>query len=56
MGSLREQEEKIKSINEEAKSALNYATVAGLAKGFGDRKDNLAVEQDTSFKSFRKLW
>lgn len=55
--SLREQEEKIKSINEEAKSALNYATVAGLAKGFGDRKDNLSSEQDTAFKSFKNsLW
>ena len=52
--SLRLQEDKIKSITEEAEYSLNYATVAGLAKGFGDRKDALDTEQSTAFDSFKR--
>ncbi|MFO0389574.1 MAG: hypothetical protein ACK502_07655 [Alphaproteobacteria bacterium] len=48
--SLIDQEIEIKRINGEASAALNFATVAGIAKGFEDRRAALDIELKNAYR------
>jgi hypothetical protein len=50
--SLKEQEKEVIRINAEATAALNFATVAGLAKGFEDRRKGLDDELKKSHTGY----
>jgi len=50
--SLKEQETEVIRINSEATAALNFATVAGLAKGFEDRRKGLDDELKKSHTGY----
>lgn len=50
--SLSEREGEVEYINKEALEALNFATVAGLAKGFEDRRVALDKELKNAYRWF----
>lgn len=55
--SLKEQEQNIIELNDKATNMLNNVTVAGLAQGFGIRRDELVNELDAAQKLyFKALW